>query len=120
MLLDGGSPVVASATMGGSAHAQIHAEVLTALVDGGRDAWKSISNPRWLVGGIQRDGGAVVFAEGRVPDETVGRLRSTGLHVQRLAPLDEAVGHAQLIARGEDGELAAASDPRADGAARAF
>jgi gamma-glutamyltranspeptidase len=119
MVLSDGRPVVASATMGGSAHAQIHAEVLTGIIDGRRDAWESIRNPRWLVGGLQRGGGSVVFAEGRVPGETIARLRSSGLEVQVLAPVDEQVGHAQLIARTDDGELAAASDPRADGAAGA-
>jgi gamma-glutamyltranspeptidase len=39
------------------------------------------------------------------------------MRLEILADWDEKVGHAQLVVRDDDGQLHAASDPRADGAA---
>ena len=116
MVRRNGAPLIASATMGGSAHAQIHTELLTAVIDQHRDPVEAMERPRWLVGGLQRDGGSGVVAESRVPDAVVADMRRSGITVELLKAWDEQVGHAQLIVRDGDG-FRAASDPRADGAA---
>lgn len=113
------APIIASATMGGSAHAQIHTELLTTIIDQRQGAWTAIERPRWLVGGVQRDSGSGVVAEGRVSDQVTEAFSRSGIDVAMLAAWDEQVGHAQLIVRGVDGQFEAASDPRADGAAAA-
>ena len=119
MVMRDGSPIVASATMGGSAHAQIHSELLMAVLDRGAECGEAVAQPRWLVGGIQRNGGSGLVAEGRVPGHVVEMMTDAGYSVQRLEDWDEQVGHSQLVMRTQDGRLAAAADPRADGAAEA-
>lgn len=118
MALDRGVPSIASATMGRNAHAQIHAELLTAVVDQKRDAFQAVDRPRWLVGGLRAEASGVV-AESRVPAAVLSGFRSAGIEVDELEEWDEQVGHAQLIVRGADRKLHSASDPRADGAAAA-
>ena len=117
MVLEGGVPSIASATMGRNAHAQIHAELLMAVIDQRRSPFTAVDRPRWLTGGLRADTGVV--AESRVPQAVVDGFERDGIEVDRLGAWDEQVGHAQLIARGESGMLDAASDPRADGAALA-
>ncbi len=119
MVMKDGKPVVASATMGGSAHSQIHAELLLAVLDRGLGPGDAVSLPRWLVGGMQRNGGSAIVAENRVPGDVIERLAGASFEVQTLADFDEQVGHAQMAVRGADGWLSAASDPRADGSAAA-
>lgn len=119
MVMRDGSPIAASATMGGSAHAQIHAELLMAVLDRNSDSEEAVAQPRWLVGGMQRNGGSGLVAEGRVPDHVVEMMNAAGYSVQMLADWDEQVGHSQMVTRTGDGRLAAAADPRADGAAKA-
>jgi len=119
MVMKDGEPIVASATMGGSAHAQIHTELLMAVLDRGLKPSDAISLPRWLVGGMERDGGSGIVVESRVPDEVVEKLIGSALQVQMVDDWDEQVGHSQMVARTADGWLSAASDPRADGSAGA-
>lgn len=121
MVRDNEAPIIASATMGGSAHAQIHTQLLMAIIDQGRDPFAAIDRPRWLVGGLrlEREGAPGVVAESRVPHDVVESLRRAGISVAALGAWDEEVGHAQLIVRQRDGRFHAASDPRADGAAAA-
>jgi len=116
MVLDRGAPAIASATMGRNAHAQIHAELLMALIDQGRHAFEAVDRPRWLAGGLRAEAAGIV-AESRVPKSVIAGFVASGMEVEQLDGWDEQVGHAQLIARGADGQLHAASDPRADGAA---
>lgn len=119
MVMRNGVPIIASATMGGSAHAQIHSELLMAVLDRGADCEEAVGLPRWLVGGMQRNGGSGLVAEGRVPREVVEMMTGAGYTVQMLDDWDERVGHAQIAMRTSDGRLAAAADPRADGSAAA-
>ena len=116
MVLDRGAPAIASATMGRNAHAQIHAELLMAVIDQGRQAFEAVDRPRWLAGGLRAEAAGIV-AESRVPKSVIAGFVASGMEVEHLDGWDEQVGHAQLIARGADGQLHAASDPRADGAA---
>ena len=117
VVLEGSEPRVASATMGGSAHAQIHAQILTRMLEGGLPAREAVDHPRWLVGGLQVGGGPAVVAESRVGEDVTRALQDSGMQVEPLKPWDEQVGHAQVVSRRPDGGLEAASDPRADGTA---
>jgi gamma-glutamyltranspeptidase len=113
-----GAPAIASATMGRNAHAQIHAELLMAVIDQRINAFEAVDRPRWLVGGLRADAAGVV-AERRVPDHVIEDFHAAGITADTLSDWDEGVGHAMLIARARNGELHAASDPRSDGAAAA-
>jgi gamma-glutamyltranspeptidase/glutathione hydrolase len=117
MVLDRGEPRIVSATMGRSAHAQIHAELLMAVIDQHRDAFTAVDRPRWLAGGLRA--GSDVVAERRVPKPVLESFIAARLAIDPVGDWDEQVGHAQLIARTSDGTLHAGSDPRADGAALA-
>jgi gamma-glutamyltranspeptidase/glutathione hydrolase len=119
MVIKDGRPIVASATRGGSAHAQIHAELLLAVLDRGAEAAEAISFPRWLVGGMQRHGGSGIVAESRVPPQVVEAMIAVAFEVLMLDAWDEQVGHAQLATRTSEGWLSAAADPRSDGSAGA-
>lgn len=119
MVMRDGRPAVASATMGGPAHAQIYAEILSGVLDLGLDCGTAVARPRWLTGGIHRGGGSKVVAESRVPEAVLRSLAKTGYPVETLEPFDQEVGHGQIAVRTEDGGLAAAADPRADGSAGA-
>lgn len=119
MVMREGRPVVASATMGGPAHAQIYTEILSGVLDLGLDCGAAVSRPRWLTGGIHRGGGSKVVAESRVPEAVLRSLAKTGYPVEILQPFDQEVGHGQIAVRTGDGEMAAAADPRADGSAGA-
>lgn len=120
----GGAITLAAGTMGGSAHPQIHASLLLAVLDRGLDPGPAVALPRWVVGGLEgeddADGGrAAVHAEATVPEQAKAALRSSGFAIRRLGAVDEGVGHAQLIRIDPAGRLVAGSDPRADGAAAA-
>jgi gamma-glutamyltranspeptidase/glutathione hydrolase len=105
-------------TMGGSAQAQIHAQLILRTARGEAPA-DVLAAPRFVVGGLEPGGRAdLVLAEpGCAAAEQA--WAAAGHDVHRLGELDEETGHAQLIRIGGDGSLRAASDPRADGAALA-
>ena len=70
--------------------------------------------PRHVLGhGIQAPSDTVNI-ESRLASH-VPRFAAHGMATHLLGAWDEEVGHAQLIAIGDDGELAVATDPRADG-----
>jgi gamma-glutamyltranspeptidase len=118
MVLEQGEPVVVAGTMGGSAQPQILSHVLLRL-RAGESPGKAVAAPRWVVGGLEagsrRD---QVLVEPGVPDHAKRALAATGLPQVDLKELDENVGHAQAITISDEGRLAAASDPRSEGAAR--
>jgi gamma-glutamyltranspeptidase/glutathione hydrolase len=104
-------------TMGGKAQPQIHAQLLLQLRDGATPA-AAIAAPRWVVGGLDvGDPRDLVLAERRADGDAAQALAAAGWPIRDLPAFDESVGHAQLIRRSPDGEIDAASDPRADGAA---
>ena len=49
MLFRDGRPWVVAGSMGGDAQPQIHAQVVSALVDGGVDVATAVGAPRWFV-----------------------------------------------------------------------
>jgi gamma-glutamyltranspeptidase len=113
----GDCPVIASATMGRSAHAQIHAQLLMGVIDQGLSAFEAVSRPRWLVGGLHADEGPRLVMERRVPVSLRAIIARSQPNIVDLSDWDEQAGHAQLIVSDEQGLFDAASDPRADGLA---
>jgi gamma-glutamyltranspeptidase len=110
-------------TMGGRAQHQIHTQLALHLA-AGRDAQAAVSAPRWVIGRMeagtsQEDADRTVSWEGGIEDAALAALRSHGFRTTELPPQDDGTGHAQLVRRADGGgaDLAAATDPRADGAA---
>ncbi len=106
-------------TMGGSAQAQIHAQLLLRTAAGEAPA-DAVAAPRFVVGGLGVDGPAdQVLAEGRCGDAERAAWSTAGFDVHALADFDEEAGHAQMIRIGAEGAFRVATDPRCDGAALA-
>jgi gamma-glutamyltranspeptidase len=115
----GGRVVGAHGTMGGKAQPQIHTHLLLNL-EAGRSPAAALAAPRWVVGSLLGEEGVdLALAERGVPSPALDSIATAGLGMVTLGDLDEEVGHGQLVRRGADGELLAATDPRADGEARA-
>ena len=117
-------PWVVTGSMGGDAQPQIHAQVVSALVDGGVDIATAVGAPRWFVDGEEHFAPPVnVRAERRFPAAVLDALEGKGHPVLRTIPFNGSLGHAhaiELVAGGpaaEDGagSLAAATDPRSAG-----
>jgi gamma-glutamyltranspeptidase len=119
LVAERGGVVGAHGTMGGRAQPQIHTQLLLRL-EAGSSPSAALNAPRWIVGGqdIGEDG-EVVVAERSVAPDALDAIAAAGLPVMAVADLGEEVGHGQLVRRAEDGELLAATDPRADGLAAA-
>jgi gamma-glutamyltranspeptidase / glutathione hydrolase len=99
-------------TMGGDAQPQIHVQLLSALLDEGLDLDAALDAPRFVVD--VSDGS--VSLEERTPADVVEGLRARGHRVRSLPDRTAATGHAHLLVLGPDG-VAAATDPRTEGAA---
>ena len=117
-------PWVVTGSMGGDAQPQIHAQVVSALVDGGVDIATAVGAPRWFVDGEEHFAPLVnVRAERRFPAAVLDALEAKGHPLLRTIPFNGALGHAhavELVDGGpaaEDGvgSLAAATDPRSAG-----
>jgi gamma-glutamyltranspeptidase/glutathione hydrolase len=98
--------------MGGDAQAQVHAQVLTSIIDDGTDPQAAIDAPRWRV----EPWDWRVRAEADLAPEVVRALGDRGHQVVEVAPRDVGMGHAHAIAVRAHG-YAVATDPRAEGAA---
>ena len=102
MALEGGRPRLVFGTMGGPSQLQVHLQLLARIFVAGEDIAEAIAAPRWR---ITKRG---LIADPGLPD--IG---------QKPAPVPDLLGHAHAISV-EDGVLAAASDPRSDGAALGY
>jgi gamma-glutamyltranspeptidase / glutathione hydrolase len=111
MLRRDGACEVVFGTMGGDGQAQTHLQVLRRLARGA-DLQEAIAGPRWVVS--PADGSVTV--EDRVGDAIVDGLRARGHTVHVVGGYEGLLGHAHAI-RLERPGFAAASDPRAEGAA---
>ena len=97
--------------MGGDAQAQIHAQLLTKIVDDGADLQAAIEAPRWRVEPWDWRLRMEPF------DADVHRdLVARGHDIVDVAALDTGMGHAHASRVGGHG-YAIATDPRAEGAA---
>ena len=119
---DNDAPWVVAGQMGGDAQPQIHAQVVSALVDGGVDVLTGVATPRWFVEPEVHFAPPVeVRAEPRFAPGVLEELEAMGHPVTRTEPFDSLLGHwhgIELVNGGPaapDGSLAAATDPRSDG-----
>jgi gamma-glutamyltranspeptidase/glutathione hydrolase len=105
--------------MGGFMQPQGHVQVVVGLFDDGLAPQPAIDRPRFCIEPV--DGAVRVSLEEGVPDATAAALRERGHDlVAGVGGYERALfGRGQLIRRDPDGRLTGASDPRADGEARA-
>ncbi len=112
MALREGRPRLVFGTMGGDGQAQTHLQLLARIVADGLDPQRAIDAPRWVVS--PQD--VSVLAESRFAPEVLEGLRARGHDLAVGGPLEQDMGHAHAILVEQDG-YAAATDPRAEGAA---
>ncbi|MDP9481839.1 MAG: gamma-glutamyltransferase, partial [Chloroflexota bacterium] len=121
MLFRDDRPWVVTGSMGGDAQPQIHAQVVSALVDGRVDVASAVGMPRWFVEPEEHFAPPdAVRAEPRFRAGLLDGLEATGHPVTRTEPFDGRLGHChaiELVGGGpaDDGTLAAATDPRSAG-----
>jgi gamma-glutamyltranspeptidase/glutathione hydrolase len=121
MLFSGGQPWVVVGSMGGDAQPQVHAQVVSALVDGGADVATAVAEPRWFVEPAEHYAPPdTVRIEPRFGPGVLAGLAGLGHPVVASEPFDGALGHChaiELVAGGPaaGGTLASATDPRSQG-----
>jgi gamma-glutamyltranspeptidase / glutathione hydrolase len=115
-------PWVVAGSMGGDIQPQIHAQLVSALVDGGADIATAVAAPRVTV---QPDGWfappLAVLADGELAPGVAGELAALGHRLTRV-PLEGGLGHEHAIelvdgGPAAGGTLAAVTDPRSAGQA---
>jgi gamma-glutamyltranspeptidase/glutathione hydrolase len=112
MVLRDGRPDLVFGTMGGDAQAQVHAQLLTQIVDDGADPQAAIDAPRWRV----EPWDWKVRVERRADPALLADLAARGHDIVETPAYDTGMGHAHAIAPQALG-YAVATDPRAEGAA---
>ncbi len=143
MVLRGGEPYLALGTMGGDSQPQIHAQLLTNILDFGMNPQQAIAAPRWRSGRmnttelasqtgrvdylpgqhgagehLQADIAEVAILEKRFPIDILAQLEQLGHRVLLEDSWGDGMGHAQAILVDHDAQLfAGAADPRCDGLA---
>jgi gamma-glutamyltranspeptidase len=115
-------PWIVAGSMGGDAQPQVHAQLVSALVDGGLDIRSAISIPRWFVEPAAHfEPPREVRAEPRFEPGILEALEAMGHSVTRTRPFDGHLGHEHAIELVEggpaapEGSVAAATDPRSAG-----
>jgi gamma-glutamyltranspeptidase/glutathione hydrolase len=125
MLLRAGKPWIAHGSMGGEIQPQVFAQFVSAVVDGGLDIAQALAVPRWLAEPAGFYGPpSISLLESRFPPELGQELTRRGHLVKWAADFDSTTGHAnavELVATDNGtSTLAAATDPRTEGAALAW
>ncbi len=115
-------PWVVAGSMGGDAQPQIHAQLVSALVDGGLDVRTAVTAPRWFVAPAAHFAPPVeVRLEPRHLPGIAEALVDLGHPVTPAEAFDSNLGHEhaiELVGGGPaapGGSLAAATDPRSAG-----
>jgi gamma-glutamyltranspeptidase/glutathione hydrolase len=115
-------PWVVAGSMGGDAQPQIHAQMVSALVDGGVDVRTAVAAPRWYVEPADHFRPPTdVRLEPRHAAGVAEALAGLGHELIPTEPFDDDLGHAHAIElvdggpTSPDGSLAAATDPRSAG-----
>lgn len=114
-------PWIVAGSMGGDAQTQIHAQFVSAVVDGGSDVRTAVSAPRWHVASRELLSPAVdVLLEPRHFAHIGEALRELGHALVPTAPFDSDLGHEHAIELVDGGPAAggsvvAATDPRSEG-----
>ena len=118
----GPRPWVLLGSMGADAQPQIHAQMVSALVDGGVDVRTAVAAPRWYVEPTDHFRPPVdVRLEPRHRDGVAEALSALGHPLVASEPFASAFGHAhaiELVGGGPahpEGSLVAATDPRSLG-----
>ncbi len=113
-------PWIVAGSMGGDVQPQVHAGLVSALVDGGVDIGTAIAAPRvlvepagWLAPPVD------VVADGDLAPGVEAGLAARGHHLRRV-PFDGSLGHQHAIelvdgGPAAGGSLAATTDPRSSG-----
>jgi gamma-glutamyltranspeptidase/glutathione hydrolase len=119
---DDDAPWIVAGSMGGDAQPQIHAQLVSALVDGGLEVRAAIAAPRWFVEPpAHLEPPVDVHAEPRFPAGLLEQLETMGHPVMRAAAFDGNLGqqHAiELVDGGPaaaEGSVVAVTDPRSAG-----
>jgi gamma-glutamyltranspeptidase/glutathione hydrolase len=142
MVLHQGQPYMALGTMGGDAQPQIHVQVLSAMLDFGKNVQQAISAPRWRSARYQVQSAAkevelggqagvdeylgksvaeTVLLEDRFPSGVPLGLDILGHRVIVRGTLDHGMGHTQAIAiNPATSVFEGAADPRCDGLALGY
>ena len=115
-------PWVVAGSMGGDAQPQIHAQLVSALVDGGVDIATAVAAPRWYVEPEAHFAPPVeVRLEPRHAAGIADALAAKGHPVTLVEPFDSVMGHEHAIEfvdggpGAPEGSLAATTDPRSAG-----
>lgn len=115
-------PWVVAGSMGGDAQPQVHAQLVSALVDGGLDIRTAVAAPRWFVAPERHfDPPTALQVEPRFATGVLDALAAMGHDLRRTAPFDSGLGHEhaiELVEGGpaaDGGSVAATTDPRSEG-----
>jgi gamma-glutamyltranspeptidase/glutathione hydrolase len=118
----GHRPWIVVGSMGADAQPQIHAQFVSAVVDGGVDVRTAVAAPRWFVEPPDHfEPPTDVRLESRHAPAIAPALAALGHHLVPTGPFDGDLGHEhaiELVDGGPatpDGSLAAATDPRSQG-----
>jgi gamma-glutamyltranspeptidase/glutathione hydrolase len=112
--------IMAYGTMGGDGQPQTQAAVFTRYALFGCSLEEAITAPRWLLGKTWGDASTSLKLESRTSSDIVSALRAAGHRVEIVEEFSQSMGHAGAVVMHPSGLLEGASDPRSDGAARAF
>lgn len=119
-------PWVVAGSMGADAQPQVHAQLVSALVDGGVDIRTAVTAPRWYVEPVEHFAPPVdVVLEDRHGPGVAASLQGLGHPVTMAAAFDSNLGHEHAIelvdgGPATGGSLAAATDPRSTGLPAVF
>ena len=114
-------PWVLVGSMGGDAQPQIHAQFVSAVVDGGLDIGTAVAAPRWYVEPRELLAPPIdVHLETRHRPGIAEALADLGHQLVPTGAFDSAVGHEHAIEQvdggpASGGSLAATTDPRSEG-----
>ncbi|CAN5191916.1 gamma-glutamyltransferase [soil metagenome] len=111
--------VTAMGCQGGRAQPWILGQLADRLIDADEDLTSSLSADRWIFGAqdIDQPAPAIVVEGAVVPDDMLAAGARRGWDAVALGRRVDVAGHVQVV-RSVRGRIEAATDPRADGAAR--
>jgi gamma-glutamyltranspeptidase/glutathione hydrolase len=115
-----GKPWLVFGTMGGSAQAQIHVQILTNRIDLDMPIDEAIDAPRFDAVAGEVNGRPRLAVENRFDDEALADLFARGHGVDLLEPYSSALGHAHAIEILPNGVYVGAADPRSEGLALGY
>ena len=119
---DDARPWIVAGSMGGDAQPQVHAQFVSAVVDGGVDVRTAVAAPRWYVEPADHfEPPVAVRLEPRHASTVAPALEALGHPVTLVGAFDSGLGHEHAIElldggpAADDGSVAAATDPRSSG-----